>query len=91
MTELSYLGLPSILVPYPVAADDHQTKNAEAFTTKEAALLYQERDLSGEKLANVISELLSDDIQREMLSKNIKALSQNPEGAICDLIENTAN
>ncbi len=91
MTELSYLGLPSILVPYPIAADDHQTKNAEAFTTKEAALLYQERDLSGEKLANVISELLSDDNQREMLSKNIKALSKNPEGAICDLIENTAN
>ncbi len=89
MTELSYLGLPSILVPYPVAADDHQTKNAEAFTAHEAALLHQERDLSGEKLASLISTLLSDKAQCEMLSKNIKALSQNPEGAICDLIENT--
>ena len=87
MTELSYLGLPSILVPYPVAADDHQTKNAEAFTAHDAALLHQERDLSGEKLATIIQSLLQDDQQREQLSLNIKALSQNPEGTICDLIE----
>src|SRR5690606_4043063 len=31
MTELSFLGLPSILVPFPFAADDHQTRNAEVF------------------------------------------------------------
>ena len=87
MTELSYLGLPSILVPYPIAADDHQTKNAEAFTTKDAALLHQERDLSGDKLAQIIEDLLKDDAQRETLSKNIKALSHDPAGAICDLVE----
>lgn len=87
MTELSYLGLPSILVPYPVAADDHQTKNAEAFSEKEAALLRQEKDLTGENLEKLISELINDKEKCEMLSKNVKALSQDPAGAICDLIE----
>ncbi len=87
MTELSYLGLPSILVPYPIAADDHQTKNALAFSEKGAALLYQERDLSPELLETVISELLVDFDKRHMLSRNIKALSQDPAGTICDLIE----
>lgn len=87
MTELSFLGLPSILVPYPIAADDHQTKNAEAFTSKEAALMHHERDLTGEKLAEIIEALIKDDAQRELLSTNIKALSQDPAGMICDLIE----
>ena len=87
MTELSFLGLPSILVPYPIAADDHQTKNAEAFTSKEAAIMHQERDLSGDKLAEIIEGLLKDDALRERLSTIIKALSQDPAGAICDLIE----
>lgn len=89
MTELSFLGLPSILVPYPVAADDHQTKNAEAFSSKEAAILRQEKDLSGESLETLISELITDEEKRELLSQNIKALSQDPAGVICDLIENT--
>lgn len=87
MTELSYLGLPSILVPYPVAADDHQTKNAEAFSEKEAAILRQERDLTGENLQSLISELIRDSEKRDILSNNVKALSQDPAGAICDLIE----
>jgi len=89
MTELSYLGLPSILVPYPVAADDHQTKNAEAFTAHEAALMYQERDLSGEKLEKVIKDLLQDDDLRDTLSKNVKALAHDPAATICNLIEAT--
>ncbi len=91
MTELSYLGLPSILVPYPAAADDHQTKNALAFSEKGAAILRQERDLSNENLEALISDLMQDTDQREILSKKIKELSQDPAGAICDLIEQSVS
>lgn len=34
LAELSHFGIPSILIPYPAAADDHQTRNAEVFTQK---------------------------------------------------------
>ena len=88
MTELSYLGLPSILVPYPTSADDHQTKNAEAFSDKAAAILYKEADLSAEMLEPVLSDLIKDVEAREVLSKNIKQLSLDPAGTICDLITN---
>ena len=87
LTELAYLGLPSILVPYPIAADDHQTKNAEAFSEKQAAILKKERGLDGATLEQIISELIRDDDQREMLGQNMKALSQDPAGSICNHIE----
>ncbi len=89
MTELSYLGLPSILVPYPTSADDHQTKNAEAFSDKDAALLYKESELDAETLKSITSDLIKDAEARERLSVNIRQLSLDPAGAICDLIEST--
>ena len=89
MTELSYLGLPSILVPYPTSADDHQTKNAEAFSNKDAALLYKESELDAETLKSITSDLIKDAEARERLSVNIRQLSLDPAGAICDLIEST--
>jgi UDP-N-acetylglucosamine--N-acetylmuramyl-(pentapeptide) pyrophosphoryl-undecaprenol N-acetylglucosamine transferase len=41
---LAHAGLPSILVPYPYAADDHQTKNAEVFAAAGAAKVIQQAD-----------------------------------------------
>jgi UDP-N-acetylglucosamine--N-acetylmuramyl-(pentapeptide) pyrophosphoryl-undecaprenol N-acetylglucosamine transferase len=38
MTELAYFGVPSMLVPYPHAAEDHQTRNAEIFDKAGAAI-----------------------------------------------------
>ncbi|RYG39674.1 undecaprenyldiphospho-muramoylpentapeptide beta-N-acetylglucosaminyltransferase, partial [bacterium] len=51
LTEIAIAGHPSVLVPYPYAADDHQTRNAEVFDSAGAAKLVQERDLDAEKLA----------------------------------------
>ncbi|MBC7979567.1 MAG: undecaprenyldiphospho-muramoylpentapeptide beta-N-acetylglucosaminyltransferase [Armatimonadetes bacterium] len=59
LTEISLARLPSILVPYPYAADDHQTANAKVFATAGAAQLIQEKDLTPEALAKILSSLLT--------------------------------
>jgi UDP-N-acetylglucosamine--N-acetylmuramyl-(pentapeptide) pyrophosphoryl-undecaprenol N-acetylglucosamine transferase len=51
LAELAMVGKPSILVPYPFAADDHQRANAETFVQHGAAELILDRELSGERLA----------------------------------------
>jgi UDP-N-acetylglucosamine--N-acetylmuramyl-(pentapeptide) pyrophosphoryl-undecaprenol N-acetylglucosamine transferase len=60
LTELSFFGLPSILIPYPYAAEDHQTFNARIFSDVGAAVLVQERDATGPFLAGEIRRILED-------------------------------
>jgi UDP-N-acetylglucosamine--N-acetylmuramyl-(pentapeptide) pyrophosphoryl-undecaprenol N-acetylglucosamine transferase len=60
VTELQAAGLGAIFVPLAVATDDHQTKNAEVMVRSGAALLIQERDLTAERLGEVIAELIGD-------------------------------
>lgn len=61
LAELAALALPSVLIPYPYAAEDHQTKNAQIYERGEAALLYQQKDLDSARLAALLIDLLSDD------------------------------
>jgi UDP-N-acetylglucosamine--N-acetylmuramyl-(pentapeptide) pyrophosphoryl-undecaprenol N-acetylglucosamine transferase len=75
LNEIAMCGLPSILVPYPFAADDHQTRNAEVFATAGAAELIQERDLGSEKLASLATSILRDLPTRERMAKAARALS----------------
>jgi UDP-N-acetylglucosamine--N-acetylmuramyl-(pentapeptide) pyrophosphoryl-undecaprenol N-acetylglucosamine transferase len=60
LIEIASAGHPSILVPYPHAADDHQTRNAEVFAQAGAALLVQENGLDAEKLSTLVSSILQD-------------------------------
>ena len=57
LTELAHVGLPALLVPYPYAADDHQTANAEVFEKAGAAILKQESELSAEGLKGILEGL----------------------------------
>ena len=57
VAELACAGVPAVLVPYPSAVDDHQTGNAEFLSTGGAAWLIQQKDLSAEKLAQLIAKL----------------------------------
>ena len=57
IAELQAAGLGAILVPLPVATDDHQTKNAEVMVKSGAARLIQERDLTPERLGEALGEL----------------------------------
>jgi UDP-N-acetylglucosamine--N-acetylmuramyl-(pentapeptide) pyrophosphoryl-undecaprenol N-acetylglucosamine transferase len=57
VAELSAGGMASILVPFPHAVDDHQTANARFLSERGAALLIQQRDLTPQKLAQMIQGL----------------------------------
>lgn len=58
LAELTACGLGAVLVPFPHAVDDHQTRNAEALVAAGAAELIQERDLNTKDLAQRLSALL---------------------------------
>ncbi len=60
VTELAAAGRPAILVPYPFAADDHQTGNARAFASAGGGWVMPQHDLTPERLAERLADLLSD-------------------------------
>ena len=57
VAELSAVGLGSLLVPFPFAVDDHQTTNAAYLTEHEAAFLVKQKELTVEKLVNIMTTL----------------------------------
>jgi UDP-N-acetylglucosamine--N-acetylmuramyl-(pentapeptide) pyrophosphoryl-undecaprenol N-acetylglucosamine transferase len=90
LTEIALAGVPSILVPYPFAADDHQTRNAEVFAQAGAAKLVQERNLSPEQLAALATTLLRDPQRLGQMAQAARSLAM-PDAAerICAAIEAT--
>lgn len=60
VAELAAAGKPSILIPFPYAADDHQLHNAEAMSRAGAARLIPDRELTGEALFQQIKDLAMD-------------------------------
>jgi UDP-N-acetylglucosamine--N-acetylmuramyl-(pentapeptide) pyrophosphoryl-undecaprenol N-acetylglucosamine transferase len=60
VSELSAAGMPSVLVPFPFAADDHQRKNAEALVQAGAARMVPDKELSGERLFREVETLRAD-------------------------------
>ncbi len=59
ISELAAVGLPAVLVPYPYAVDDHQTANAHYLADAGAAIIINDSDLTGEKLAPIIEDWIS--------------------------------
>jgi UDP-N-acetylglucosamine--N-acetylmuramyl-(pentapeptide) pyrophosphoryl-undecaprenol N-acetylglucosamine transferase len=68
LTELSHFGLPAVLIPYPFAADDHQTANARIFENAGAALLLHQRETTGETLAAKLLALIDDSARLSEMS-----------------------
>lgn len=60
IAELAAAGLPSVLVPFPQAVDDHQTHNAQALVDAKAARLIADRDVDAAGLAALINEISGD-------------------------------
>jgi UDP-N-acetylglucosamine--N-acetylmuramyl-(pentapeptide) pyrophosphoryl-undecaprenol N-acetylglucosamine transferase len=80
LAELAALGRPSILIPLPTAADDHQRKNAEALVTHGAARMIEQRSLTGERLASEIVALVGDEAGRAEMSAAARRLAK-PDAA----------
>jgi UDP-N-acetylglucosamine--N-acetylmuramyl-(pentapeptide) pyrophosphoryl-undecaprenol N-acetylglucosamine transferase len=60
VSELAAAGLPSVLVPFPAAVDDHQTLNGGYLVAAGGAVLVPEKQLAPERLARVLAGLLGD-------------------------------
>lgn len=74
VSELCIIGKPTIFIPSPNVAEDHQTKNAKAIVDKNGALLIKESDLDYQ-FETVFSDLISNENKQIELSQNIKKLA----------------
>jgi len=72
LAEITNAGLPSILIPYPFAAANHQQTNAESLQAAGAATMILQRDLTAEKLAQTILTLLHDDEKRKKMAHSAR-------------------
>ena len=80
LAELTAAGRPSLLIPLPTAADDHQRRNAEVLRDAGAAELLPQSDLSGDLLARRIHELVADTARLEAMSSAARRLAK-PDAA----------
>ena len=75
VAEIAAAGKPSVFVPFPKAADDHQRRNAEAMQTAGAAIMIEERDLAPEKLADTRAGLLFDAVKLKTMSTAARGMA----------------
>ncbi|WP_367915617.1 undecaprenyldiphospho-muramoylpentapeptide beta-N-acetylglucosaminyltransferase [Leadbetterella sp. DM7] len=75
VSELALIGKASILVPFPYAAEDHQTKNAESLSRKNAALLIPDSRVN-EELVPAVTTLLADPDRIAAMENAIKAFAR---------------
>ena len=80
VAELLVLGRPALLVPYRLAADDHQRANAEAMAAAGAAWVVGETELDAERLATRLSECLDQPQQLALMAERAHALGR-PDAA----------
>lgn len=76
ISELTFLGKPSILIPSPNVAEDHQTHNAMALANQNAAICLPDKEAE-EKLALLAIDLLLDDERKSSIAENSKKMAQN--------------
>ena len=81
VTELAAFGLPSVLVPFPFAVDDHQTLNARYLSDCGAAVLMPQKALTAEILAKTLVNLANDRQKLTLMSKAARGCFI-PEAAI---------
>jgi UDP-N-acetylglucosamine--N-acetylmuramyl-(pentapeptide) pyrophosphoryl-undecaprenol N-acetylglucosamine transferase len=80
LAELAASGTPAVLVPFPGATDDHQRHNAEALARGGAAVVIDQRELSGERLAEVVGDLVGDRTRLASMRAAMRRLAQ-PDAA----------
>jgi|InofroStandDraft_1065614.scaffolds.fasta_scaffold00110_87 UDP-N-acetylglucosamine--N-acetylmuramyl-(pentapeptide) pyrophosphoryl-undecaprenol N-acetylglucosamine transferase len=91
ISEILAAKKPSILIPYPYAAADHQRKNAREIEKTGAALYIEDSDLTPEILIKTIEELILNDKKlKDMIKSASSQITENPTGKILDLILDAA-
>ncbi len=88
IAEIQFLGKPTILVPSPWVAEDHQTMNARALTERDAAVLVADQEVN-EKLVPAVFNILDDDELKNRLSTRARAMAQT--GAVTRIANEVLN
>ena len=92
VAEVAAAGKPSILVPFPFAADDHQLRNAEAMERGGAASLVQDKDMNGEKLFRMVTELAANPGQLLRMSEAARRFARpGAANRAVDILEKVAS
>jgi UDP-N-acetylglucosamine--N-acetylmuramyl-(pentapeptide) pyrophosphoryl-undecaprenol N-acetylglucosamine transferase len=75
ISELSIKGVPAILIPFPHAADDHQTFNAKALKEQGAAIMIHDKDLNGQILKQTMEDLIQNRQKLKSIGNKLKQLA----------------
>jgi UDP-N-acetylglucosamine--N-acetylmuramyl-(pentapeptide) pyrophosphoryl-undecaprenol N-acetylglucosamine transferase len=86
VAELCAWGLPSVLVPLPTAAADHQSHNAKVLAASGASLMLAQAELTPDRLREVISGLLTDPARRKQMGE--RALARGRPQAAREIVSN---
>jgi UDP-N-acetylglucosamine--N-acetylmuramyl-(pentapeptide) pyrophosphoryl-undecaprenol N-acetylglucosamine transferase len=88
VAEIKAAGRAAILIPFPFATDDHQTKNAQAMASENAAVLISNADLNGKRLADAIRELIGNPDRLKEMEANARRMAiLDAEQRIVNLVE----
>lgn len=82
LSELAYFGLPSLLIPYPFAAEDHQAFNARIFTDAKAAVMLKESETTGDHLAKIVLEILRSPAKLSSMAEAARRLAPPDAAAL---------
>ncbi|HZS05809.1 MAG TPA: undecaprenyldiphospho-muramoylpentapeptide beta-N-acetylglucosaminyltransferase [Blastocatellia bacterium] len=81
VAELAAAGKPALMIPFPLAADDHQRKNAEAVERAGAGRMILQSELTGERLADEILRLVRDPQRLRQMSEQSRKLARRDAAA----------
>jgi UDP-N-acetylglucosamine--N-acetylmuramyl-(pentapeptide) pyrophosphoryl-undecaprenol N-acetylglucosamine transferase len=91
LAEVSLLGKPAILVPYPFATDDHQTRNAAPFSEAQAAVVVADADLDTPEFGDALVALLTDGPRRAAMACAAATLGRpGAAGAVLEAVTEAA-
>jgi UDP-N-acetylglucosamine:LPS N-acetylglucosamine transferase len=86
--ELAAFGVPSILVPLPIAPRDHQTANAQAMVETGGVVWVPDDELDTDRLVAELGPLVADPVRRHTMSEAIRSAARlDAAGAVADLVE----
>jgi UDP-N-acetylglucosamine--N-acetylmuramyl-(pentapeptide) pyrophosphoryl-undecaprenol N-acetylglucosamine transferase len=88
LAELAVIGRPALLIPLPTAADDHQSKNAEAFAAAGAAVVHTQALSTADTIAAEVTALLGDAKRRRRMAAAMKSLAR--PNAARDIVDRLA-
>src|SRR5437867_162543 len=88
VAEIKAAGRAAVLIPFPFATDDHQTKNARAMVDEGAAVLIPNADLTGERLAGTVRDLVGNPARLKEIESNARRIAiLDAEQRIVNLVE----